>query len=233
MSPVWDDPRVSRGIDRMLTDRRRRLAAGEQHVGWKVAFGGRPAQERLAIEGPLIGFLTDAGLLSDGATVDTSGWTRPALEPEIAVHLGADVPASATREAAAAAVAGLGAAIELADVDPELADVEEILAGNLYHRRVLLGPVDASRAGANASGIRVSVANAGTEIAATDDPIAACGDLVDLVRHAAAVLASAGEGLRAGDVLIPGSTVPPVPVSGGDHLTVDMAPLGRLSVSLG
>ena len=53
----------------MLAERRRRLAAGERHVGWKVAFGARPAQERFGIEGPLIGYLTDAGLLPDGAGV--------------------------------------------------------------------------------------------------------------------------------------------------------------------
>ena len=39
----------------------------------------------------------------------------------------------------------MGAAIELVDTTPVSTDPEEILATNVYHRHVILGPIDWSR----------------------------------------------------------------------------------------
>jgi 2-keto-4-pentenoate hydratase len=186
--------------------------------------------ERLAISAPLIGFFTDANLVRSGSTVSIEEWTKPALEPEIAVHLGADVDPGASRDEAAAAIAGLGPAIELADVDPNLVDVEEILAGDIYQRHVILGPADQARRGGDARGITALVLIDGHEAAATDDPVGFCGDLITTVRHAAALLDAAGERLRAGDAVIAGSVVPPIWVEPDQRVTVQIEPLGELSV---
>src|SRR5438067_3521539 len=45
----------------------------------------------------------------------------------------------AGRAATVAAIAALGPAIELADLNPPPDDVEVVLAGNIFHRRVILG----------------------------------------------------------------------------------------------
>src|SRR5215217_9577242 len=118
----------------MLELRAARLAAGDEHLGWKVGFGSAPAMEALGIDRPLAGFLTRGRLLPDGARVAIGDWAAPALEPEIAVLVGDDL-----------GIAGLAAAIELADVHPPPTDPEAVLAGNIFHRHVLLGPVDTSR----------------------------------------------------------------------------------------
>ena len=73
------------------------------------------------------------------------------LEPEIAVHLEADVEEGASWDDVHAAIGGLSAAIELADVDFAPSDPETILAGNIYNRHVLLGPVDTGRSRRTAS----------------------------------------------------------------------------------
>jgi len=226
---VWEDPRVARGNERMLELRRRRLGSGERGVGWKIAFGSRLAMERLGISAPLIGFLTDANLLGSASTVSIEEWTKPALEPEIAVHLGADVDAGASREQTAAAIAALGAAIELADVD-NLVDLEDILAGDIYQRHVILGPADQGRAGGDVSGITARVLIDGQEAAATEDPLGFCGELIATVQHAAALLGAAGERLRAGEVLIAGSVTPLIWLEPGQSVTVQIQPLGELSV---
>jgi 2-keto-4-pentenoate hydratase len=232
MTPVWEDPRVASGNARMLELRRRRLASGERGIGWKVAFGSRPAMERLRISAPLIGFFTDANLLMSGSTVSIEEWTKPALEPEIAVHLGADVDPGASAEETAAAIAALGPAIELADVDPNLVDVEEILAGDIYQRHVILGPADQARRGGDARGLAARVLIDGVEAAATEDPIGFCGELIPTVQHAAALLDAAGERLRAGDVLIAGSVVAPIWLEPGHSVSVQIEPLGELSVQV-
>jgi 2-keto-4-pentenoate hydratase len=47
------------------------------------------------------------------------------------------------------------------------------------------------------------------------------------------LLAACGERLRAGEVVITGSVVAPVPVAPGQRVVVELGPLGGLSVSLG
>ena len=59
MKSTVDDQRILRGMAVQLGRRRERLDAGEQPLGWKVGFGAPAAMQKLAIQTPLIGFLTD------------------------------------------------------------------------------------------------------------------------------------------------------------------------------
>ncbi len=224
------DSRIARGTAAMLELRRSRIEDGARPLGWKVGFGSPAAFELLGIDRPLVGFLTDRSLVEDGATVPVGEWTTPMLEPELAVHLARDVEGDATRDDVQAAIGGLGAAIELADVDVPPADPEPILAGNIYHRHVLLGPVDEGRT--TADGVRGRLLRDGEEIAATDTPEAATGELAEVVRLTAELLAAHGERLRAGDVVITGSVVPPLKVAPGESVTAEIDPLGSLTVVL-
>ncbi len=204
------------GRERQLALRAERLARGERPLGWKVGFGSPAALARLGLERPLIGFLTDAGLLADGAHCSLAGWVNPMLEAEIAAYLDAD-----------GVIAGLAAAIELADLQPSLDDVEEILAGNVFHRHVVLGPVDHGRH--TAEGVTCRVLRNGAEVAATDDPEALTGTLAEVVR---AVRETVGEELRPGDIVITGAVVPPLPVAAGDSIIVELPPLGTLRLDM-
>jgi 2-keto-4-pentenoate hydratase len=224
------DPRLERGMRAMLARRAERLGAGERPLGWKVGFGSAAAIEALGTDRPLVGFLTDAALLDDGATVPIGGWTKPVLEPEIAVHLGADVGDGASWEDVRAAIHGLSAAIELADVDFEPTDPETILAGNIYNRHVLLGPVDTGRS--RGDGVSGRLLRDGELVASTDSPEELTGEIVEVVRLTGELLAASGERLRAGEVVITGSVVPPLPVSPGETIVAELPPLGSLSVVL-
>src|SRR5499433_974035 len=111
-----DDPRLVRGMTAQLALRRQRLAAGDRPLGWKVGFGAPAMLERFKISGPLIGFLTQNARIDPGGTVSLAGWAKPVAEPEVAVHIGRDLPGGADHAAAAAAIAGISPAIELADL---------------------------------------------------------------------------------------------------------------------
>lgn len=224
------DPRIERGLRAMLELRRERLAGGDRALGWKVGFGSPAGLEQLGIDRPLIGFLTGRGLLPDGAAVSIGSWANPRLEPEIAVHLARDVAGEATWDDTRAAIGGLSAAIELADLDPPPTDPEAILAGNIYHRHVMLGTVDRTRS--RAEGITGSVIRDGEEVAGTDTPEALTGEVVEIVRLTAELLATSGERLRAGEVVITGSIVPPLAVSPGQRVTVELPPLDGLVIAL-
>ena len=224
------DPRIARGMQTQLGRWRERLNAGEKALGWKVGFGALAAMEKLGIEAPLIGFLTDRALVSSGATLSLANWKKPLAEPEIAVHMGSDLPAGADRDAVKRAIRGIGPAIELADLDRPPDDVEQILAGNIYQRHVILGPCDTSRAGGVLDGLTGRILRNGTEVARTSDPQANTGDLIDIVRHVADVLAACGERLRAGQIIITGSIVPPLWVEAGEEVVFQLDPIGGVSI---
>ena len=222
------DDRVQRGMAAQLILRRERLDAGDEHLGWKVGFGTPAVMESLGTTSALVGYLVRGAVVPSGGTVSLAGWTKPMLEPEIAVHLRSDVRGGADRDLVEAAVGGLGAAIELADIHPAPGDVEAMLAGDLYQRHVLLGPVRGVRA---PDGVALELRRRGELVGETDDPTAATGDLLDVVGHVASTLEAAGERLRAGSVVITGSVIPPIEVAAGDDVEVSLEPLGTLRVS--
>jgi 2-keto-4-pentenoate hydratase len=207
-----------------------RLNAGEKAIGWKVGFGAPAAMAQLGITAPLVGHLFDRARLASGAAVAVSGWTKPAAEAEIAVYMGKDLPGGADRDKAKLAIAGLGPAIELADVDFPPDDVEAILRGNIYQRHVLLGVCDRTRAGCALEGLSAVIMRNDTAFARLSDTQAATGELVDIVRHVADLLAAFGERLRADEVIITGSITPPLWIAPGEQLAFTLDPVGSVSV---
>ena len=226
-----DDPRIARGMTAQLATRRARIAAGEQPLGWKVGFGAPAAMAKLGITAPLVGFLMRPALVPSGTPASLAGWTKPVAEPEIAVHMGRDLPAGSDEAATKAAIAALGPAIELADLEFPPDDVEAILAGNIYQRHVILGAFDPELAGGRTDGLLCRVMRRGAECARTDNPQAATGEIVGIVRQVANVLAAFGERLSAGSVIITGSVVPPLFVEPGEEMvSVALDPIGDVSV---
>jgi 2-keto-4-pentenoate hydratase len=203
---------------------------GVRQVGWKLGFGSPSGLELLGLDRPLVGFLLEKGLLPDAAVVDVVGWTQPVLEPEIAVHLGQRVEPDASWGEVQAAIRGYSAAIELADVDRPPRDVHEILAGNIFHRHFIVGTVDTELL--TAADLAVSVSVDGCEVASTHTPQELTGELIEMLRLTAEGLASYGEGLRAGDIVLTGSTVPPLQVSAGMQVLTHIDRLGPLTVTL-
>lgn len=224
------DARVLAGTRAMLALQRRQVADGAGRLGWKAAFGSPSGQAALGLDRPLVGFLTRDRLLEAGASASVEGWVRPMLEAEIAVHIGCDLPASPEVADVRDAVAGLSAAIELADLDPPPTDLVQILSGNIFHRHVMLGELHPGVT--DASGVRATVTRDGAEVGRTDDPQALTGQIVEVVASMAGTLAQVDERLLAGDVVITGAVVPPLEIGPGDHLTVELTGLGALEVTL-
>jgi 2-keto-4-pentenoate hydratase len=183
-------------------------------IGWKAGFGSAAAMERLGTTAPLFGLLTDATLLEPGATVSLDGWTNPLLEPELAIYLDSG-----------GGIAAVGAAIELVDLRTQTDDPAEILAGNIYHRHVLLGRERAN----SPDGLTAKVHRDGELVAETDDPQALNGRLDDVVRL---LHETVGDRVRPGDVVIAGSVVAPIAIALGQQIRYDLAPLGSLTVLL-
>lgn len=226
------DERLARGMAAQLDLRRRRLDGGDAPLGWKVGFGAPEMMEKLAIDGALVGFLTRRAVLASGASLALSDFTKMAVEPEIAVHMGADLAAGSDRTAARAAIAGLAPAIEIADATFPPVDAEQILAANIYQRHVVLGDLDTSRAGARLDGMRGRVSLDGGEVANTSDLEVNTGNIIDTVRHVADTLGQIGETLRAGEIIIAGSIVPPFWIDAAQEFEFALDPLGTISLKI-
>jgi 2-keto-4-pentenoate hydratase len=220
------DPRVAAGLPAQLTRRAGLLANGAEPVGWKVGFNMPSVQLAFGITQPISGFLTTATLISAGEPHSLAGAVQPMAEPELAIHIGAELAADCDPAAAAAAIVALGPAIEVADVDPSVTDLSQIVAGNVFHRAVLFGtPVD----GARIADVVAHVAFNGRPLGEAA-PLEATLDPVGVVQLIARTIGVGGERLRPGDAIIAGSLVPPPIVSAGDRLALDLGPLGSLSL---
>jgi 2-keto-4-pentenoate hydratase len=224
MTALHEDPRVRRGMERQLELRRRLLDDGARPIGWKLGLGTAAAMSKHGTTAPLVGFLSDRGLREPGAEIEIGEWDNPTAEPELAVHVAHDVPADADHDAVAAAIAGLGIAIELVDLGG--GEIEDILAGDIFHRHVVLGPATSGVALGDLHGeIR-----RGEETRRVDDPLALVGDPVAALAHLASHLAAFGETVREGEVLITGSIVAPLALTPGDRLQYRLEPLGELGL---
>ena len=211
------DERIRRGLDAQLRDLQRRTAGGERRIGWKVALNDPRVQGALGIERPVIGYLASGTVVAAGGAHSLAGATRPAVEPEIAVHVGEG-----------GSVAGLGPALEVIDVDLPFDDLEQVMAGNVFHRAVVLGPVSPGRTGL--AGLRARFAGGGEE--REIDVAAAAMEPAEVVALVSGYLEAAGEALRAGEMIIAGSLITAVPAPAGARFTLDVDPLGTVALEL-
>jgi 2-keto-4-pentenoate hydratase len=231
MSETLSDPRIAKGMRAQMELLKRQLDGGAKQIGWKVGLGAPAMQTKCGLTAPIVGFLLDRAELASGATISLAGWQKPAAEAEIAAYIGRDLPAGAGREEVRRAVAALGPAIELADVDGPMDDVQAVLAGGIFQRHVILGPRDAMRSGARLDGLKGRVSQSGRDVPVPADLETNIGEVVNIVRHVADIAAAVGGGLRAGQFIICGSlTVPMLLEPSESGIDFELAPIGGVSV---
>jgi 2-keto-4-pentenoate hydratase len=202
---------VERGTVALLTRRREILAQGAQPIGWKVGFNVPDIQEKLGIDRPLAGFLTSGGLLEDGSEWDD---LPVVVESEVAVEIGSD----------GRSIAALLPALEVADPPDLDLGVEQILAGNIFHRAVAFGPrVETRDPGAG----RILV-NGEEQHALSAEHTST--NLEAMVEVVAGRLAEADEELQPGDRIITGVLAPPHAAQPGDTVRLELESLGAVEL---
>ena len=215
------DERIDKGMQSQLATRERE-SAERAPVGWKLGFGTSAAMEKFSISEPLVGYLTEATRIDGGIEADLSGLSNPKLEPELAITMGSDLPSDATDEEVRGAIAGVGPAFELADLDADESDVERILAGDIFHRGFALG---ASGPAELIDSPKIRLTNADGEDEELD-AYAATGEPIGLLRSLAGTLSAQGRTLSAGDVVICGSIIPPRDPEPGQSFTLALEGAG-------
>jgi 2-keto-4-pentenoate hydratase len=211
-------PAVVRGLAAQAARLRERTAAGERRVGWKVALNDPRVQRALGIGAPVIGYMTSATVLSNPARHSLTGATRAAIEPEVAIHVGDD-----------GRIAGLGAALEVIDVDLPFEDLRAILEGNVFHRAAVVGPPVTGVTGLAGRTARMT---RGDGEQTTIDVEQAALDPAEVVRLVGGYLEAVGDMLSGGDVIIAGSLVPAVPLGGDERVELEIDGLGSVELEI-
>ena len=223
-----EDPRIIDGMRRQGRLREAALAEAGR-LGWKAGFGTKAAMSMIGTSQPLTGFMTNSTLVESGSGIDTGGWGTPLFEPEVALRIGSELASGAGPEEAIGAVDAVAAAIEAVDLG-EIDRVEEILAGNVFHRKVALGGFqDVDSARLEEVRISVGVDGSGGE---SSDPRELIGDYGAVLSALADQVDLIGERLQPGDVVITGAAVTPLALDPGRELEVSITGGGRVSVEV-
>ena len=197
-------------------------------AGWKVAFNVKAVQERLNLDGWLVGALPRATFLHTSEPWVLPAGGVPKIEAEIAVQMREDVPADVSPEAALAAIEFYAPAIELVDFGQPADSLQTMVSHSFFHAGARVGERHSHFTALGEAFPQVSrngeVVRGPVEEQRLPDPTV-------VVRRASRILAAQGAGLRAGDWILCGSLIEPLPASPGDHFELDFGPLGRMQLT--
>jgi len=210
--------------------------SGQSIVGWKIAATSAAGQQHIRVDGPMAGCLLSARSLEAGARVSLAGNNMKVAEAEFAFRIGKPLPkraAAYTVPEVLAAVASLHPAIEVPDsryADFTRVGAAQLIADVACACWFMIGP--AARADWRAVDLarhRVAAYRNGA-LAGQGSGANVLGDPRSALAWIANELCAYGAGLRAGDVVITGTCVTPVPVSAGDSVSADFGQFGVLEV---
>jgi 2-keto-4-pentenoate hydratase len=199
-------------------------------AGAKIATTTKVMQQLMGIDHPCGGAIFARTIHSSPARLRCADFVNLRLESEIALRLGAALPASGaawTRETVAPAVAGAMAAFELIEdrnADYAQTEASSLIVENCWNGGVVIGtekPVTA----AAVSGIPGRLAIDGKTVGEgrAEDPFATLAWLANL-------LAERGRGLDPGMVVITGSLIPTVSIAPGQRAVFTVEGLGQVAM---
>lgn len=206
-------------------------AEGRRIVGRKAGLTAEAVQKQLGVDQPDFGVLFADMRVADGGRLDPARCIQAKAEAEIAFVLGADLPSpEAGPETVAAAIAAVHAAIEI--VDSRIAEWKitfaDTVADNGSSAFFVLADKGLPLAGLDLEGAAMTMSVNGT-VASTGIGAAALGNPLNAAAWLARTLATSGEPLKAGDILLAGALGPMVTLRDGDHVHAEVAGIGSCS----
>jgi 2-oxo-3-hexenedioate decarboxylase len=201
-------------------------------AGWKLGATSRAKQAQVGVHEPVRGFLARASALDLGEPLVTAELIQPRAEPEIVFVMGRDLSGPAVTAAdVLAATAGVAAGIEILDsrfVDFRFT-MPDVIADNTSAGRYLVGaPVPPDGIDLRLAGV---VLEHNGEVTATAAGAAALGHPAAAVAWLVRALAAAGDGLRAGQIVLSGGLTAAVPLRPGDVVVVTIDRLGTVELA--
>jgi 2-oxo-3-hexenedioate decarboxylase/2-keto-4-pentenoate hydratase len=203
-------------------------------TGHKIGCTTPVMQSFLGIPNPCAGAVFDSTVREVSGSFDFDRLLHPGVECEMAVRLGADLPAHGApydRSTVAPAVGAVMAAIELVDdrwFDYKSVDTPTLIADDFFGAGCVLGPPMTGWQGLDLTAVKGSMFINGAHVGS--------GSGADIMGHPfealawlANSMAARGGGLRAGEFVLLGSLVETKWVERGDLVTIEQPGLGTAS----
>lgn len=214
-------------------------ACGESGIGWKIAATSQAGQQHIGVSGPLAGRLLASRRHTAGARISLQGNRMRVIEAEFAFRMGRDLQGTVAQPLTVAQVMAAVEALHLAIEIPNSRYVNFVTAGEgaliadfACACHVVLGEtVQQDWRALDLAAHPVNVQINGQHVA-QGQGANVLGDPRWALTWLANELIGHGRCLQAGDTVITGTCVVPVPVTEDDVVTVDFGALGTLSVTL-
>lgn len=211
-------------------------AIGEPGVGWKIAATSAAGQKHIGVSGPLAGRLLQSRCLTDGATVSLAGNFMAVAEAEFAFRIGRDIKragnASLSMADVMASVEALHVAIEVPASrfeDFATAGEAQLIAEFACACFFVVGQeVTTDWRSVDLKDYQVTMLSNG-KIVALGQGSNVLGDPRLALTWLANELLDYDNYLQAGDVVMTGTCLVPVPVMVGDEVTADFGIFGAVT----
>ncbi|MDA8255786.1 MAG: 2-oxopent-4-enoate hydratase [Betaproteobacteria bacterium] len=210
----------------------RRQQDGERIVGKKIGVTSAAVMNMLGVHQPDFGWLTDAMIVNQGETIDTSTLIQPKAEGEIAFLLKRDLMGPGVGVAdVLAATECVMPCFEI--VDSRIRDwkikITDTVADNASCGVFVLGDRAVSPLALDLQTCGMVLEKNG-EVVATGAGAAALGSPLNAVAWLANTMGRLGIPLKAGDVILSGALAAMFPAQKGDFFRVSIGGLGECSV---
>ncbi|WP_291052981.1 fumarylacetoacetate hydrolase family protein [Herbiconiux sp.] len=212
----------------------RKLASGESRVGVKLGLTSRAKQQRMGITSPLTGVLTDGMALTAGEPVPFGALIHPRIEPEIVFVMRSRLAGpGVTAATALAAVGSVHAGLEV--IDSRFRDfsfaMPDVVADNASSSRFTVSATGVSALGLDLV-LEACVLRKNGVVVDTATGAAVQGNPLEALALAANDLASRGEAIEAGDLVLTGGLTDAVFVQPGDEVSAEFTSLGSVTLSV-
>jgi len=219
------------GYEVQTLDRAQRVGNGEQVIGAKLGLTSAAKQQRMNVDRPIVGFLTDTMRVEPDTLAQAAhNWSQPRIEPEIAFITARPLSSPLT-------LAEAGRVVDAVTVAAEIIDsrytgyrfrLPDVVADNTSAAGYLLGPLTRpadldllAQVGCQLE-VDGTTVHAATGAAILGHPLRA---IVWLSEH----LGRHGQTLPEGSLVLAGALTDAVPLVGSSTYTIRMEWLGSLT----
>ena len=210
-----------------------RLARGEVIIGKKIGLTSKGIQLQVGVTEPDYGVMTNAGLVMDGACIDSRKMIAPRIEPELVFVLERDLDGpQVTPWDVIRATAGVMPALEIVDsriIDWKIKIQDTVSDAASYARIVTGGNQLIPISSLDLSMVPMALYRNG-ELVHTACGAAVMANPINSVTWLANKMVEYGTPLKAGELILSGSFTPTVDFHPGDHIQANFGPVGKINL---